>query len=80
MTLATLHDELKTMIAGLLEIDNFGDEEHFIRDLRADSMMMEETVVTIERRYKIQLPNERLREVRCLSDLVRVVGRIMGIG
>jgi acyl carrier protein len=79
MTRATLHDDLKAMIASLLEIDNFGDEDHFLRDLRADSMLIEEAVVNIERRYKIQLPNERLGDVRCLTDLVRVVGSIMGI-
>lgn len=61
------------MILGLLEISDFGDDDHFLRDLGADSMLIEQMVAGIEMRYRIQLPNSELAEVRCLKDLVRVV-------
>jgi acyl carrier protein len=69
----TLQSELKAIIAGLLEIPDFQPQDHFIRDLGADSMLIEQVVVAIETRYRIQLPNSELSKVRCLTDLVRVV-------
>jgi len=79
MTFVALHGELKTMLSTFLEIDDFGDDEHFVRDLRADSMLMEAVVANIEKQYGIQLPNQMLRNVRCLNDLLLVVGGIMGL-
>jgi acyl carrier protein len=74
-----LHDELKAIISDLLEIKNFGDDDHFIRDLRADSMLLEELVVTLEKRYQISFPNEELRKMRSLTDVLRVTATLLGV-
>ncbi len=79
MTRTQLHDELKATIADLLEIKDFGDDDHFIRDLRADSMLLEELVVVLEKRYQISLPNEELRKMRSLTDVLRVTSTLLGV-
>jgi acyl carrier protein len=78
MTQETLRSEVKVMISDLLEIGDFGDNDHFIRDLRADSMLLEELVVRIEKRYKVKFPNAELRNMRTLNDVVRVLSGLTG--
>jgi acyl carrier protein len=79
MDRATLHKELKAIVATLLEIDDFGDEQHFVRDLRADSMLMVELAATVEKRYRIKFPDQEMREVRNLNDAVRVTSRLLQV-
>jgi acyl carrier protein len=79
MTREQLRSELKGTIADLLEIKDFGDDDHFIRDLRADSMLLEELVVRLEKRYQLKFPNEELRNVRSLADVLRVTSRLLNV-
>ena len=79
MTSATLRSELKTIIADLLEINDFGDGDHFIRDLRADSMLLEELVVKVEKRYQIKFPNQELSSMRTLNDAVRITAKLLNV-
>ncbi len=64
--------ELKQMIGELIEIDDFADDEHFVRDLGVDSMMALEIVSRIEKRYGIRIPEESLRQIATFNDVVNV--------
>ncbi len=75
----TLRRELKSIVTSLLEIEDFADDKQFIRDLRADSMLMVELAVTVEKRYRVKFPDDEMRDVRCLDDAVRVVGRLLAL-
>jgi acyl carrier protein len=70
------HDELrsnlKKMISELIEVDDFGDDENFVQDLGVDSMMGIEIVARIEKTYRIQIPEEQLRKIKTLNDVVEV--------
>lgn len=77
MTRETLRGEIKAMIADLLEIDDFSDDAHFLRDLRADSMLLQELVVKLEKRYEVSFSNEKLRTMRCLKDVVQVTFELL---
>jgi acyl carrier protein len=79
MTREQLRNELKAMIADLLEIDDFDDGAHFIRDLRADSMLLVELVVRFEKRYQVKFPEADLRQMRNLTDVLRVTSRLLGV-
>jgi acyl carrier protein len=76
MTPQQLRHELKAMIAGLLEIDDFPDQAHFMRDLRADSLLIEELVAMVEKKYRVSIPNDQLKQIKCLDDAVLLVGRL----
>jgi acyl carrier protein len=73
----TLRKELRVLVASLLEIEHFGDQDYFARDLGADSMLLEQLAFDIEDRYHITFPEEQLREILCLDDAVRVVGGLL---
>jgi acyl carrier protein len=79
MTREQLRLELKATIADLLEIQDFDDEAHFIRDLRADSMLLVELVVRIEKRYQLTLAEQELRDMRSLTDVLRVTSRLLNV-
>lgn len=70
------HDELrsnlKKMISELIEVDDFGDDENFVQDLGVDSMMGIEIVARIEKTYRIQIPEDQLRKIKTLNDVVEV--------
>lgn len=79
MTREQLRDDLKALIADLLEIGDFDDDAHFIRDLRADSMLLVELVVQVEKRYQLKFPEDELRSVRSLTDMLRVTSRLLNV-
>lgn len=68
----TERNELRTMIAELIEVDDFSDDEHFVRDLGVDSMMALEIVSRIEKRYGIRISEESLRQIATFNDVVQV--------
>lgn len=72
-----LKAELKTIIAEIIEVDEFGDDENFVRDLGVDSMMALEIVARIEKSYRIRIPEEFLPEIKTLTDVTRVVTNVM---
>ena len=67
-----MRKELRTMIAELIEVDDFADDEQFVRDLGVDSMMALEMVSRIEKRYRVRIPEEALREIATFNDVVNV--------
>ncbi|MEU9893375.1 acyl carrier protein [Streptomyces phaeochromogenes] len=70
------------IVAGLAEIlDEVADVEpaqvaedkSFVEELDVDSLAMVEIIVAVEERFGVQLPEEELKELRLVSD---VVGRV----
>lgn len=74
MSTDELRSELKSMISELIEVDEFGDDEDFVQDLGVDSMMGLEIVARIEKRFQIRIPEEKLRDIKSLNDVVAVTG------
>ncbi|HLJ35654.1 MAG TPA: acyl carrier protein, partial [Ktedonobacteraceae bacterium] len=58
MSEAQLHRELKTLVAEIIELDEFNDDDDFVTQLGVDSMLALEIVARIEKRYRIRLPEE----------------------
>lgn len=67
-----LRNQLKVMIAELIEIEDFGDDQELTNDLGVDSMMAIEIVARVEKRFRIRVAEERMRELRTFNDIVRV--------
>lgn len=72
-----LHDELKAMVAEIIEIDDFGDDDNFVGQLGVDSMLALEIVARIERRYRIRIPEENFSQMQTLNAVVQMVADIM---
>ncbi|MGG4046134.1 MULTISPECIES: acyl carrier protein [Paenibacillus] len=68
-----LRDELKELIAAVIEIDEFADDDNFIEDLGVDSMVALEIVYEIEKKLKVVIPAKQIKEMETLNDVIRMV-------
>lgn len=79
MSTDDLRKKLKTIIAELIEVDDFADDEDFVRDLGVDSMMGIEIVARIEKTYRIQIPEEQLSKIKNFNDVVRITESALNV-
>lgn len=68
-----LREELKKLVAAVIEVDEFADDENFVEDLGVDSMIALEILVELEKKFKIVIPASRISEMRSLNDITRMV-------
>jgi len=75
-----LEKELKALIAEIVEIDEskITPEASFIEDLGMDSMMALEILASIEKKYKIKIPEENLTKITSLNKTLEVVNKFLG--
>jgi len=71
-----LQDELKAIIAKIIEIDDFNADDNFATELGVDSMLALEIVARIEKRYRIRIPEEQFAQLQTLSETTRIVAEI----
>ncbi|HNQ50327.1 MAG: acyl carrier protein [Candidatus Omnitrophica bacterium] len=66
-----IKQEVKKAVAAIIEIpeSKLTDDIKFIEDLGIDSMMALEIVASIEKKYKIVIPEEDIPKMRCLRDI-----------
>ncbi|MDQ2905635.1 MAG: acyl carrier protein [Ktedonobacteraceae bacterium] len=77
MTEVELRRELKVLIAEIIEVDDFNDDDNFVSQLDVDSMLALEIVARIERRYHIRIPEECFAQLLTLNAVVQIVEEIM---
>jgi len=63
--------EIKKAVAAIIEVPEtkLADNVKFIEDLGIDSMMALEIVASIEKKYKVIIPEEEIPKMRCLQDI-----------
>lgn len=71
-----LHRDLKELVAEIIEIDDFGDDDNFVAQLGVDSMMLLEIVARIEMRYRIRIPEDFFGQMTTMNEIVRIVAGI----
>ena len=79
MTETAIKDELREMMAEIMESEpeEIKDDAQFVQDLGMDSMMALETLASLEKKYKIIIPEEELLKFTTLSNTVDVVSKII---
>ncbi len=69
-----IKDELVRMIASIAEIPETEVQEHVaLRELGVDSLMALELVAMVEKRFKIEIPEEEIAQVRTLADILKLI-------
>ena len=70
----TLEKELRTIIAEIAEIEpeKITTDAAFVEDLGMDSMMALEILAAIEKKYKIQIPEDKLMRLKNLNETVKL--------
>lgn len=66
--------EIRSLIAEIVEVpeESITDNSSFA-DLGADSLMALEIVASIEKKYRIQVPEEELQRIRSFGDTIALV-------
>ena len=74
-----IRDTIKQSIARITGIspDDISDTASYTDDLGLDSLSMLEIAVDAELCFRIKIPDERLPEIRTVSDAVRIIGEYL---
>jgi acyl carrier protein len=69
-----LEQEVKNLIASIIEIDpsQIDPDAHLVKDLGMDSMMALEILACVEKKYKIQIPEEELPKITTVNRAVEL--------
>lgn len=75
MEAVAIRDKIKEIIANVTSIEpaEIGDSDAFVEDLDLDSLSLLEIGVDIDYEFQLNLPEERMRELRTVEDAVRLV-------
>lgn len=70
----TIGKELQEIIAGIVEIEpeKITLDANFVEDLGMDSMMALEILAGIEKKFKIQVPEEKLSSLTNLKEAINL--------
>ncbi len=76
----TTRAEIRQIIADIVEIppEQVGDDTSLADELGVDSLMALEIVATIEKKYRVQIPEEKLQQVKTLNDTVALAQEYLG--
>ncbi len=80
VSVAEVKETIREVIAEIGEIDEvetITDEAHFINDLGLDSMMLLEVLSTLERQYKISIPEEEFPNMVTVTMCVETVQKFV---
>ena len=74
-----LEKDLRALIAEIVEIEpgKITNEASFVEDLGMDSMMALEILASIEKKYKLRIPEENLTKIINLAKVVELVNNFL---
>lgn len=74
-TAEDIRTEIKRLIAEVTERtpDEISDTASFQEDLGVDSLMAMEVMVAVDKKYKINIPEDEFAQIRNVDDTVEVV-------
>jgi len=76
---AEIKKEVKKLVSEITEVpeDQLKDEARFTEDLGVDSMMALEIVASIEKKYKIVIPEDKIPTIRNLKNVFELLEQLM---
>lgn len=76
-TAEDIRSEIKRLIAEVTERtpDEISDTANFQEELGVDSLMAMEVMVAVDKKYKINIPEDEFAQIRNVNDTVEVVQR-----
>ncbi len=74
-----IRKEVKSLVSEITEVpeDQLKDEARFTEDLGVDSMMALEIVASIEKKYKIVIPEDKIPTIRSLKNVFVLLEQLM---
>ena len=56
-----------------LKVEDIKPENHFIKDLKADSLDMVELVMSLEEKFNIQIPDEEAENIQSVQNVINYI-------
>jgi|LSQX01.3.fsa_nt_gb acyl carrier protein len=74
-----MKEQVKELIAEIIEkeVDEFGDDASFVDDLGLDSLRALEILAALEKKFKIEIPEEKLTDLTTVNKTVEVTMSIL---
>ena len=74
-----IRKEVKSLVSEITEVPEgeLKDEARFTEDLGVDSMMALEIVASIEKKYKVVIPEDQIPTVRSLKNVYELLEKLM---
>ena len=75
-----IRTHVRELVVEITERDpsEVSDTALFIEDLGIDSLMAIEMLVAMDKKYKVQIPEEEFKNIKCVNDAVEIVQRYVG--
>jgi acyl carrier protein len=72
-------EEVKKIVSEITELpqEQLREDARFVEDLGVDSMMALEIVASIEKKYKITIPEEEIPNIRSLNNVYEVLEKYL---
>jgi len=70
-----MKSQIRQLVAEILEMDvaSIPDNALFVQDLGMDSLRALEILAIVEKKYKIQIPPERLPDMNNMTNVINIV-------
>lgn len=70
-----LSDEIKTLVSKVIKIpeEKINLDSNLFTDLGVDSLMGVEIFAALDKKYGIEVPEEKLKEINTLGDIINLV-------
>ena len=74
MSTTNLEQDVKDLIADIIEVDvaSLDPDANLVEDLGMDSMMALEILASLEKRFKIKLPEDELPKITTVNSAIEV--------
>lgn len=75
----SIKKEVKAIVAEIAEmgVGEISDEALFAEDLGIDSMMALEIAATIEKKYKVVIPEEQIPSIKSLKNIYELLEKLI---
>jgi acyl carrier protein len=75
ITSEQVRTEIKRLVAEVTESEpeKIGDQDNYLLDLDLDSLMALEVMVTLSKKYRIEIPEEEFARLQNVDDTVKLV-------
>jgi len=75
-----LEKEIKAVVSRVIKIpeEKIDPNANLFTDLGVDSLLGVEIIASLDKKYKIDVPEEKIRKVATLNDIISLVKETMG--